>query len=283
MKKIVIASLAALFALPTFADDQLRKDEGTDFGGRISAEIDKKLSKGLHGFANGEFRFNENFSNFSRYQGTVGVSYKLNNYLKTAASYTFIENKKTKDSTDIWKLRHRFTFDITGSYRIGDFKLSLRERFQVTHRTDDVNKYEDNKNAGVLRSRFMAQYKGLSDWTPYAYVDVRNTLNAPKWSYTFDDNKGIFYSSPEMDNTHIDTTNFQGNKDVYINRVRLGLGAEWELSKQHSFDFFVLYDFCYDRDIDVRKKSKKYRNNLSSVTYVKSQNISIGVGYKFSF
>ena len=138
MKKLIIISLVAIMALPTFADDQLRKDEGTDFGGRISAEIDKKLAKGLHTFANGEVRFNDNFSNFSRYQGVVGVSYKVNNYLKTSASYTFIENKKTKDSTDIWKSRHRFTFDITGSYRIGDFKLSLRERFQVTHRTDDV-------------------------------------------------------------------------------------------------------------------------------------------------
>ena len=284
MKKLIIVSLAALLALPTFAeDDQWREDAGTDFGGRVSAEIDKKLAKGLHGFANGEFRFNDNFGNFSRYQGTAGVSYKVNDYLKTAVSYTFIENKKTKDSTDIWKSRHRFTFDLTGSYRIGDFKLSLRERFQVTHRTDDVNKYEDNKNACVLRSRFMVQYKGLSDWTPYAYVDVRNTLNAPKWSYTFDDYSGNFYTSPDKDNRNIDTTYFQGNKDVYINRVRLGLGAEWELSKQHSFDFFVLYDFCYDRDIDVKKKSVKKKNWLESVTYRKNQDISFGIGYKFSF
>ena len=288
MKKLIIVSLAALLAFPTFAeDDPWREDARPDFGGRVSAEIDKKLAKGLHGFANGEFRFNDNFGNFSRYQGTAGVSYKVNDYLKTAVSYTFIETKKTKDSTDIWKARHRFTFDLTGSYRIGDFKLSLRERFQVTHRTDDVNEYQDNKNACVLRSRFMAQYKGLSDWTPYAYVDVRNTLNAPKWSYKFDN--GNFRSI--TDSTHIDSTNFQGNKDVYINRVRLGLGAEWELSKQHSFDFFVLYDFCFDRDIDVKKKSKikkdgtvKYnKNDLESVLYRKSRNVSIGIGYKFSF
>ena len=134
MKKIVIASLAALLALPTFVSAQDAIDDGSDFGGRFSAEVDKKLAKGLHTFANGEVRFNENFSNFWRYQGTAGVSYKVNNYLKTAVSYTFIERKTTKDTLTEWKIRHRFTFDITGSYRVGDFKLSLRERLQMTNK-----------------------------------------------------------------------------------------------------------------------------------------------------
>ena len=287
MKKLIIISLAAMMAVPTLAEEQLREDAGTDFGGRVSAEVDKKLMKGLHAFVNGEARLNDNFGNFYRYQGTIGGSYKVNDYLKTAVSYTFIETKKTKDSTDIWKLRHRFTFDVTGSYRMGDFKFSLRERFQVTRRTDDVNEYQDNKNACVLRSRFMAQYKGLSDWTPYAYVDVRNTLNAPKWSYKYEN--GLFHSI--ADSMHIDSTNFQGNKDVYINRVRLGLGAEWELNKQHSFDFFILYDFCFDREIDVKKNQKfskkgnlkHNKNDLESVIYRKSRNVSIDIGYKFSF
>ncbi len=287
MKKLIIISLAAILAVPTLAEEQLREDAGTDFGGRVSAEVDKKLMKGLHAFVNGEARLNDNFGNFYRYQGTVGASYKVNDYLKTAVSYTFIETKKTKDSTDIWKLRHRFTFDVTGSYRMGDFKFSLRERFQVTRRTDDVNEYQDNKNACVLRSRFMAQYKGLSDWTPYAYVDVRNTLNAPKWSYKYEN--GLFHSV--ADSMHIDSTNFQGNKDVYINRVRLGLGAEWELNKQHSFDFYILYDFCFDREIDVKKNQKfskkgylkHNKNDLESVIYRKSRNVSIGISYKFSF
>ncbi len=287
MKKLIIIPLAAILAVPTLAEEQLREDAGTDFGGRVSAEVDKKLMKGLHAFVNGEARLNDNFGNFYRYQGTVGTSYKVNDYLKTAVSYTFIETKKTKDSTDIWKLRHRFTFDVTGSYRMGDFKFSLRERFQVTRRTDYVNEYQDNKNACVLRSRFMAQYKGLSDWTPYAYVDVRNTLNAPKWSYKYEN--GLFHSV--ADSMHIDSTNFQGNKDVYINRVRLGLGAEWELNKQHSFDFFILYDFCFDREIDVKKNQKfskkgnlkHNKNDLESVIYRKSRNVSIGISYKFSF
>ena len=267
MKKLIVISFAALLALPTFVLAQDAIDDGTDFGGRISAEADKKLAKGLHAFANGEVRFNDNFGSFYRYQGTAGVSYKVNDYLKTALSYTLIENKKTKDSTDVWKTRHRLTFDITGSYRIGDFKLSLRERVQLTGKKVN-NEYQDVANGWTLRSRLMAQYKGLGAWEPYAYVDVRNTLNAPKWTYTFDDVKGIYsdYS-------------WEGYKDVYINRVRLGLGTEWELKKGHSFDFFCLYDFCNEKDIDSNKKGTK----LHSVFKHKSQNISLGVGYKFSF
>lgn len=94
MKKLIIFSLAAMLAVPTLAEEQLREDAGTDFGGRVSAEVDKKLMKGLHAFVNGEARLNDNFGNFYRYQGTVGASYKVNDYLKTAVSYTFIETKK---------------------------------------------------------------------------------------------------------------------------------------------------------------------------------------------
>ena len=264
MKKLIIISLAAMMALPmaVHADDVI--DDGTDFGGRFSAEIDKKLAKGLHTFANGEVRFNDNFSNFWRYQGTAGVSYKVNNYLKTALSYTFIERKNASDE---WKIRHRFTFDITGSYRVGDFKLSLRERLQLTNK-DVNNKYQDVKNGLTLRSRLMVQYKAFDALTPYAYVDVRNTLNAPKWKYEFDDIRGIYADC-----------SWEGYKDVYINRVRLGLGAEWELSKQHSFDFFALYDFCNEKDIDSNKKGTK----LHYVANHHSQDISLGIGYKFSF
>ena len=264
MKKLIILSLAAMMAAPMIVKAQDVVDDGTDFGGRFSAEIDKKLAKGLHTFANGEVRFNDNFSNFWRYQGTAGVSYKVNNYLKTALSYTFIERKNASDE---WKIRHRFTFDITGSYRVGDFKLSLRERLQLTNK-DVNNKYQDVKNGLTLRSRLMVQYKAFDALTPYAYVDVRNTLNAPKWKYEFDDIRGIYADC-----------SWEGYKDVYINRVRLGLGAEWELSKQHSFDFFALYDFCNEKDIDSNKKGTK----LHYVANHHSQDISLGIGYKFSF
>lgn len=264
MKKLIIISLAAILVVPMSILAQDAKDDGTDFGGRVSAEVDKKLMKGLHAFVNGEARLNDNFGNFYRYQGTVGASYKVNNYLKTALSYTFIENKNSKDE---WKIRNRFTFDITGSYRFGDFKLSLRERLQLTCK-DVNNEYQDVAKGLTLRSRLMVQYKALDAWTPYAYVDVRNTLNAPKWTYDFDDETGIFSNY-----------SYEGNKDVYINRVRLGLGAEWELSKQHSFDFFCLYDFCNEKDIDSNKKGTKLFYSFNH----HSQNISLGVGYKFSF
>ena len=160
MKKLIIIPLAAILAVPTLAEEQLREDAGTDFGGRVSAEVDKKLMKGLHTFVNGEARLNDNFGNFYRYQGTVGASYKVNDYLKTALSYTFIENKNSKDE---WKIRNRFTFDLTGSYRFGDFKLSLRERLQLTCK-DVNNKYQDVAKGLTLRSRLMVQYKGLSDF-----------------------------------------------------------------------------------------------------------------------
>jgi len=234
-------------------------------GGRLTAEIDKKLARGLHVYGNGEFRFDEDFSNLGRYQGTLGVSYKVNSYLKTGVSYTLIQKK---NSSDEWGTRNRFTFDVTGSYRMGDFKLSLRERVQVTHRNGSVNEYQNNKNGWVLRSRLMLQYKRIATWTPYAYAEIRNTLNAPEWTADYDETTKLYSN-----------INFEGNKDLYINRVRGALGAEWEPSKRHSFDFYALYDYCYDKEIDTNKEGTK----LKLLVYEKSYNISLCIGYKFSF
>jgi hypothetical protein len=55
--------------------------------------------------------------------------------------------------------------------------------------------------------------------------------------------------------------------------------VEWKLNPRNSFDFFVLGDYCRDKEIDTNKEGTK----LKSLTYDRKFNTSIGIGYKFSF
>ena len=54
---------------------------------------------------------------------------------------------------------------------------------------------------------------------------------------------------------------------------------DWKLNKTHSFDFFVLTDYCRDKNIDTNKKGTK----LKLLTYDQTLRASIGIGYTFSF
>ena len=72
---------------------------------------------------------------------------------------------------------------------------------------------------------------------------------------------------------------FGGYNDAYINRIRGSLGAEWKMTKHRSLDFFLVTDYYYDKNIDTNSSGTK----LKSLTYDQGINVSLGVGYKFSF
>ena len=85
-------------------------------------------------------------------------------------------------------------FDATGTVRFGDWNFSLRERLQMTHRTDDFNEYQNPRDAIMLKSRIMVKYKGLGMFEPYAFFELRHYLNAPVINATYD---GTFYRTPD--------------------------------------------------------------------------------------
>ena len=239
-------------------------DLESDFGSRISVSANKKIASGLHVTAAGEARLTDNFSNFGRYQAELGLSYKINKNFKLGAGYLFIEKK---NSSAEWKPRHRFYIDGKATVTSGDWQFSLKGRLQLTHR--DVNNiYQNNPNSLALKSRVKVAYKGLSSVTPYGYVEIRNVFNDPSCYATWS-------TASQAYSDYL----FKGYDDAYINRVRGSLGAEWKLSKQHSLDFFLLTDYCYDKNIDTNAEGTK----LKSLTYDRALNFGIGVGYQFSF
>ena len=258
--------LLTLFVLIPFSAVAQGTDNDleNDFGARISAAVDKKIVKGFHVTAELEGRMNENMSDFSRYQAGVSVSYKALDFLKLGAGYLYIGKK---NSTDEWKPRHRIYADATLSYKTGGWRFALKERISLTHK-DVGNKFQSVPNAVELRSRAKVSYKASALIEPYMYVELRNIFNDPACSATWN-TTSLSYSD----------YSFRGYTDTYFNRVRGCLGTEFNLNKHNAIDFFILGDYCHEKNVDTNAEGTK----LKSLTYDRAFNVNVGIGYTFSF
>lgn len=273
MKKIL---LPLLLLLPAAAFAQTEGDSETDFQTRLSLGIDKKISKGFHFTAEEQFRFEDGSSAIDRFQTSLGLSYKVTDFLKAGFTYSLLNPYKKSQSAFTYP-RHRFSFELTGSWKTGLWTFALKERFQVTHRSGEFNTYQSATNAMVLKSRISAKYRGFQFIKPYAYAEIRNTLNAPAIKASYNATLDPPYYS--ADGSTEAGWFIDGWNNMYINRIRGCIGAEYELSKQHGFEVYMLADYCTDKDIDANKDGTK----LKSYTLNHDLNFVLGVGYTFSF
>ena len=193
-----------------------------DFGTLLSVGAEKKVNKKLVVDVEAEMRTRDDVKTVDRWSGSVGVSYRLLPWLKASAGYIFIYDNNERisyyDSTDkkvingvvnigdpkkcaqYWGPRHRFHVTLTGSYKLGNLNLSLRERWQCTfrpeHTVDQRWSYYDEdwddeehtysaKTKHMLRSRLQATYK-TKDFPidPYASVELFNEMKLDKVRYT---------------------------------------------------------------------------------------------------
>jgi len=259
----LLTLILGLVCVSAYADDD---DADNTVGVRFSAEVDKKLAKGLHVFVGEELRLQDTFNEMDTWRTNIGVSYKFNRYFKTALTYTAIDKYSVSDQA--WDWRHRLAFDLIGMYKVGDFKFSLRERLQGTYKVADVNEYQRPQTKLDLRSRLKVSYDiPHSHLNPYAAIEARLFLNGAKWS------------SESMTSNYASAT-YSGHNDMYINRFRTEGGLEWKITKQHALDFYCLYDYLTDLNIDSKKSSAvlKCQITTSHPTY-----FGVGVGYKFTF
>lgn len=256
--------LAVLFVpLMGFAQVPV-SDPDWDCGARVGFTVDKKLMKGLHLTADGQVRMVDNFASVGRWDAGLGLSYKINKTFKVGGGYQFIHKANTAGE---WIPRHRFYVDGTASVHFGYWHIALKEKFQLTHR-EFKNTYENNPNNLTLKSRLKVSYKGLENWTPYGYVEVRNVFNDPTCSAVWNSAIGTYsdYS-------------FTGYNDAYVNRVRGVIGTEWKINKQNALDFYLLGEYTYDKCLDVDKDGP----TLKSIYYSQHIHCAICVGYVFSF
>jgi len=236
-----------------------------DFRSRTSAGVDWKVVKGLHIDARYELRTADNFSRIERHQVNVGVQYSPIKYFDIGTGYYFIGHY---DGEKNFKPRHRVYLDLTGSYKFGSWKLSLRERVQMTHNSYEFNEYQQTPNLVELKSRLKLSYKGFIHLEPYAYAELRNCFNGPSFTADYNETTGKYSNY-----------NFTGYSDAYINRIRGVLGLEWNINRSHAIDFRLMADWCRDKSIDTNAEGTK----LKSYCWEQAFNTSISIGYVFSF
>lgn len=226
--------------------------QSDEFGVDFSLEAQKKLSKQWSIDLEAEYRDRNNLKTNDRWSIGLGLDYKAAKWLKASAGYTLLydNNQRTSyyDATDdavldgdaqegtpkkyaqYWAPRHRFNVSLTASKKLfGDFKFSLRERWQYTYRPeytvderwsylkqayDGKSHTYSGKGKNVLRSRLRIEYdkKGLA-LKPYVSAELFNAWSLQKTRYT--------------------------------------AGADWNLNKQNSLGIFYRYQNVRNDEDDL--------------------------------
>lgn len=261
--------------LPNQAKAQTDVDLDPEIGGRLSFTLDKKITRGLHLSLEEEVRFDNNFSSFDRFHTTIALSYKVNDNLKLGLGYAMI-NPYSSSNNAFKNSRHRLMLDVTGGIRLGNWRLSLKERFQATYRSGEMNLYQNPRTALILKSRLKLQYKGMRRLEPYASFELRNTLNAPVIVAYYN---GTNYITDTY-TTEGDAGWFlDGFSNIFVNRLRGSIGAEYRLTKRSRLDIAIMADYVMDNVVDANSEGtilKTYTHETGFVAW-------LAAGYRYSF
>lgn len=246
-----------------------------EVGARISVGMDKKIIKGLHITLEEEARFDNNFKSFDRLHTTLMLKYKVHKNIKFGLGYAFIA-PYSSDNKSFKNLRHRLMLDVSGTLHLGNWNLSLKERFQWTYRAGDINVYQKPRNMLDLKSRLSIRYKGSRVAEPYAYVELRNVLNAPVVSAYYD---GTNYMTEEGYSTDVPGWFISSYRGGYINRVRGSIGVDVKIARMHKLNFAFLADYVNDKVLDANSEGTKLKSYTKERGFVGN----FVVGYVVAF
>lgn len=251
IKKLLISiSLGCLSAALFAAEDPVliyvsSADPVYEVGLHLGTELEVPLAKGLDFVWEEEVYTKNNFTGFGRLNSTLGLSYKVNRYFKFSTSYVFLlinkdgntTNSDPDDDDEYWDYRHRANLTAIGTIKLGRFKLSLRERFKTTFRTDDYDELEKVNPKMLLQTRLKARYSIFGrPVVPFASVEMINPLNQND------------YLNQCLENTDIDNS---GIEKQWIVGMKYRLGVEWRLDKFSYLNFYYQFQQSFDRDVDV--------------------------------
>mgnify|MGYP002622790169 CR=1 FL=1 len=276
MHKTIILLLLTIFLSQTIINAQTNVSLAPTVGARLSIGLDKKIVKGFHVSLSEEIRLDNNFCKFDRFHTTLALSYKVNPYFKFGTGYALI-NSYSSSNKAFKGARHRLMVDVIGSFRTGNWKFSLKERFQMTHYSGTMNEYQKARNTLMLKSRFTVKYYFSKKYSLYTYVEMRNYMNAPVIVAAYN---GTNYLTTDDYSEKGETGWFlKGFNGGYINRLRGALGTEININKHNTINAYFLGDFVNDKVVDANSKGTK----LKSYTRERGFVGWIGFEYEFSF
>jgi hypothetical protein len=142
-----------------------------------------------------------------------------------------------------WTARHRATASLTGSFKWGRAKFSLRERYQFTHR---MRSYCDRERYYYFESQKKWDYE-LSDFEqPEQLTDEKKDKNDHKLrsrlAVSYDIKKCPFEPFAEVEVYHELDNHFAFNK------VRYTIGTEYKINKENKLKLYYRYQDYADID-----------------------------------
>lgn len=239
----------------------------SDFGVWTSIEGSTKLNKKLELSLEGEYRTQDMSSMTERASGAVNLSYKDKKipFLKADVGYTFMYmnypgETTIKYETDedgrfelddngmlvpkhmnvdaaYWTARHRGTASLTGSYKWGRFKFSLRERYQFTYRMP----------AQCDRTRYY-YHPDFQEWdpNPETIVDDKKAKSDHKLRSRLEMSYDI-KKCPFEPYVEVEVYNELDNAFAY-DKIRYTVGTEYKINKENKLKVFYRYQDYADVD-----------------------------------
>lgn len=252
----------------------------------LGAEFEKKIARGVNLGFEGEIRLKEmtnyakGVNHLERLEVGPKLTYKVCDYVRLGAGYSYrAYYKDGKESTNwenYWTDRHVGFFEVVGSYKISQWKLSLRLRPELTHRTDSICELEKVRNFCELRTKFQVEYEFREKPIElYAYVEVFNTLNAINPNKTL----AAVYAMHDAEVPMEYMTNWSGQ---YMNDIRSSVGMSYRFDKRNKLKIYYRFYHDIGRSIHL---NKNYANNFKefTITREKEFNHMLGIGYSYSF
>lgn len=267
---VLILALAMPFSLKAQTVDSMTYD----IGFRTSVGVNKIIMKGVHVILDEEVWLSK--AGHNRYQTTIGVNYKVHTNVKVGAGYAFI-NAYNSNAGTYNHFRHRFMVDVKGTLIWGDWNFSLKERFQLTHRSGNYNIYQNPANALMLKSRLTFKYMDFDYFEPYLSLEAHHCLNAPAVAADFD---GEYYYTLDTHEREGEPGWFlNGFNENYLNCFRATVGGDIKINKHHTINAYFIEELRIGRKVDANAEGtvlKSFNIWMGLVTW-------IGVGYELSF
>ncbi len=207
--KLIILFLGCFIGSISFA--QKSKDAGMWLTLSLQHPIAKKLNITL----DQELRIKENYQRINLFYTNVGLSYRVNKFLKIEPTYRSIQKKQFEG---YYSYRHRFMLDVIVKKKLSKFTMAERVRYQ----TEVADFYTSKK--GMLAEQFLRfktdlKYSLSEKITPYISCELRYQIHSPKGD------------GPNYDNG--------------FHRIRNVAGIEYQVNKKNSINLYYLIQSEY--------------------------------------
>jgi len=178
-------------------------------GGVLGVGYELKIMKGWHFFAEGDVRFDANFTHYARGKVGVGTDYTFwKKRLKVGVEYDFLNYHDREDQ--LFDNRHRIKGFVTIAPKFGAWKVGWRCMAQTTFRDERRGDYKFNPKT-YLRNRLSVAWS-----IPQTRFKLH--LSEEFWWRLYKPGDNI------------------------IDQLRSVVGLEYKINKHHSLDFFLRSD-----------------------------------------